>query len=293
MRLGRLALIVLGVLLLSLSAATVAAAHRSKSVKLLVNAPEVFSVADATSRGREALGLVQGSFHRAGFDARLRSSAGGQAGPVALFDGRGEIRGTLRVKFASAGSYSGRLIASGGAGRYSDATGTLKLAGTTDTTAVPGVTVFPGRLRGSLHVKPSAPPAPPHTPIHINLRGKQTKLRFQVTAGRPYSAQLTAAGETSLPRIGSGVLLFVSDVYADGRRPVTATFLGADGTWSVRDPTLTVTTLSAVTPAKLIAGTGRYRGAHGTLSYTVPTSSSTGGVSSGAFVSRLFGTLRF
>ena len=293
MRLGRLALIVLTLVLLLLPAATVAGAHRSKSVRLSVDAPEVFSFADVTSRGIEALGLVQGVFHRAGFDARLRSSAGGQAGPVALFDGHGEIRGTLRVKFASGGSYSGGLVVSGGAGRYSDATGTLKLAGTTDTTSVPGVTVFPGRLRGTLKIKPSVPSTPPRTPIHIDLRGKQTKLHFQVTAGRPYVAQLTAAGETSLPRTGAGVLLLVTDVYADGRRPVTATFLGSDGTWSVRDPTLTATTLSASTPAKVIAGTGRYRGAHGTLSYTVPTSSSTGGVSSGAFISRLFGTLRF
>jgi hypothetical protein len=290
-RLGRLALSLLGGLLLLLTAA--AGARRPKPVIVSVDAPEVFSFADATSRGIEAMGLVQGGFHRAGFDARLRSSAGGLTGPVALFDGRGAIRGTLRVKFASGGSYAGNLVVSGGSGRYSDATGTLKLAGTTDTTAVPGVTVYPGRLRGSLHVKPIARPAPTRTPIHIDLRGKQTKLRFHVTAGRPYSAQLTAAGETSLPRIGAGVLLFVTDVYADGRRPVTATFLGADGTWSVRDQTLTATTLSAITPAKVTAGTGRYRGAHGSLSYTVPTSSSTGGVSSGAFISRLFGTLRF
>ena len=277
--------------MLLLPAATVAGPRRLNSMRLSVDAPEVFSFADATSRGIEALGLVQGGFQRAGFDARLRSSAGELAGPIALFDGRGEIRGTLRVKLASGGSYAGSLVATGGAGRYSHATGTLKLAGTT--AAVPGVTVYPGRLRGSLQVKPMRPSLAARTPIHIDLRGKQTKLRFGVTAGRPYSAQLTAAGETSLPKIGSGVLLFVTDVYADGRRPITATFLGADGTWSVRDPTLTAATLSAVTPAKVIAGTGRYRGAHGSLSYTVPTSSSTGGVSSGAFVSRLFGTLRF
>ena len=283
----------LAVSLLLLLPAAAAAAKRPKPVRLAVDAPEVFSVADGTSHGIEALGLVQGVFGRAGLDARLRSSGSGQEGPVALFDGRGEIRGILHVTIAGTGDYGGRLTVTGGSGRYSRVTGTLTLSGTTDTTSVPGVTVYPGRLRGSLHFTPGSAPSPAHTAVHVDLHGKQTKLAFHVTPGRPYVAQLTAAGETSLPRIGTGVLILVTDIYADGRRPVTATFLGADGTWSVRDSTLTATTLSAITPARVIAGTGRYRGAYGSLSYTVPTSSSTGGVSSRLFVSRLFGTLRF
>lgn len=282
--------------LMSLAPSTSARTHTSPSrpvtVRLSINAPEVFSFADETKNHANALGLVQGTLHQAGFDARLRLSNGALVGPVRLFDGRGEIVGTLHLRFGAGGAYAGSLVASSGAGRYAHATGTLKLAGTTSS-KVPGVAVFPGQMHGVLHVIPGRSPAPAHRAIHVDLRGEQTKLAFQGTPGRPYFAQLTAAGQTSLPRIGPGVLLVVTDIYANQDRPLTATFLGPDGTWTVRDSTLTSTNLSTVTPAHVIAGTGRYRHAHGTLSYTVPTSSSTGGVSSGLFISRLFGALHF
>lgn len=223
-------------------------------------------------------------FGRGGISARITLSGATTSGPLAIFDGRGSLKGTIESTTEDGQNYSGTYTVAGGRGRYAHATGTLRFQGHLDSSSVPLVTVLPGNLDGSLRVDPSAPPRPATKPVAVHLAGEQAKVKAVEQSDH---IDLTTAASTSRQGLGPGVALILTKVTGARTRPQKWTFYGPNRTWrahGVRD-------LDSSSPTRLTVdgGTGRYRGAHGTLLYRV----SGDGSGSGTVTYTLDGRLRF
>ncbi len=256
-----------------------------------VNARVVLGFTNDSAVDVEATGLVEGKpFRRGAMELRSRFDGGNANGRFTLFDGRGGLRGRASTSTSDGIHFTGTFTAEGGSGRYAGATGTLRFGGALDSDRVPAVTVLPGTLEGRLRVRP-APPRPARTkPLAIAFRGKSAKVHFHQDSAHPIPAKLTSAVATAMDRFGNGVLLKTQDIdLGTPLRPTVMTWYGADGTWTARGTLDLDSGTTGSDPLKVTGGTGRYRGARGTLAHTLFGSVGFSGVSG----SRLRGKLRF
>ena len=289
----RRALLVAKSILIGVTVGCIAAgpASAATSRTLAVKAPVVLGFTDMQGERIESVSLVEGRpFKRGAMELRGTLADGVSAGRFAIYDGRGVVRGHSRAVTMDGSRFEGTFTVDGGSGRYARATGKLHFAGALDTDSVPGVVVLPGKLAGKLHVRP-APPKPAFSkPVSVDRRGKGAKLRFRQVTTDPFFAKLTSGFATALTRFGNGVFIETDDVRADTRlRPKVLTWFGADGTWSAKGTTSLDTGPDGSDPLKVTGGTGRYRGAHGKIGYTLLTDPATSGVQ----IARLRGRLRF
>lgn len=256
-----------------------------------VEAPVVFGFTYLNGPLVESAALVEGRpFRRGGMELRGTYAPPDFEGRFTLFDGRGRLSGRADLSTADGVGFAGPLTVSGGAGRYARARGTIRFSGVLDGEAVPGVTVLPGLLTGRLRVRPAARRPAFTKPVAVDLEGKGAKVRFLELSANPFAAKLTSAKATAMIRFGKGVLIETDDVIEGTRlRPKVVTWYGVDGTWTARGTTNLDTGPAGSDPLKVTRGTGRYRGAHGTLAYTLLTDPSVDELE----VSRLRGRLRF
>jgi hypothetical protein len=256
-----------------------------------VNAPVVFGFTYLNGTVVESAALVEGRpFRRGGMELRGMYAPPDFEGRFTLFDGRGRLSGRAELSTADSVGFSGPLTVAGGGGRYARARGTLRFMGVLDTESVPGVTVLPGLLSGRLRVRPAAARPRFRKPVAIDIEGKGAKVSFLELSANPFAAKLTSANATAMDRFGKGVLVETDDVReGTSLRPKVVTWYGADGTWSARGTTNLDTGPTGSDPLKVTGGTGRYRGARGTLAYTALTEPSVNDLA----VSRIRGRLRF
>ena len=273
----------------SLTTAPAGAGVRARTVT--VEAPVVLGFTYLNGTVVESVALVEGRpFRRGGMELRGTYAPPDFGGRFTLFDGRGRLSGRAEMSTADGVGFSGPLTVAGGGGRYAHATGTLRFRGVLDTDSVPGVTVLPGLLSGRLRVRPA--PAGPgfRTPVKVNLEGKGAKVRFLELSANPFAAKLTSAQATAMDRFGKGVLIETDDVREGTRlRPKVVTWYGPNGTWSAKGTTNLDTGPAGSDPLTVTRGTGRFRGAHGTLAYTLLTDPSVNELE----ISRIRGRLRF
>jgi hypothetical protein len=239
----------------------------------------------------ESTAIVEGRpFRRGAMEMRGTYAPPESTSRFTLFDGRGRLSGRADLSTADGVGFSGPLTVSGGRGRYAHARGRLRFMGVLDTESVPGVTVLPGLLSGRLRVRPAAARPAFTKPVPVDLEGKGAKVRFLELSANPFAAKLTSANATAMDRFGKGVRVETDDVReGTSLRPKVVTWYGADGTWSARGTTNLDTGPSGSDPLKVTGGTGRYRGARGTLAYTALTEPSVTELA----VSRIRGRLRF
>lgn len=239
----------------------------------------------------EATGLVVGKpFRRGALELRTSFDGATATGRFTLFDGRGSLRGRAVTTTKDLSHFTGTFTADGGSGRYAHATGKLRFSGAFDSDAIPAVTVLPGTLRGRLRVRPVEPKPPRERPLAIDFRGKGAKVHFRQLSADPFLAKLTTAQATAMNRFGNGVLLEVADIDLRTQlRPSVITWYGPDGTWTVKGTPSLDTGPSGSDPLRVTGATGRYRGARGSLAYTLLTDPGFSGLK----IVRLRGALRF
>lgn len=119
----------------------------------------------------------------------------------------------------------------------------------------------------------------------VDQRGKAAKLRFRQITTDPFFAKLTHGFATRMSRFGTGVRIETSDIAP----PADGADLVRGRRHLVRERHDEPRHRTGRDPLKVTGGTGRYRGARGTLAYTLLTPPGTSGLQ----VTRLRGTLRF
>ena len=251
-----------------------------------VHANVVIGFANQAGNHLTLAGIVTGQpFGRGALSGRATQVGSEGSGSAAIFDGRGKLSGILETTLADDGqTVTGRFLVQHGTGRYRRATGTLRFTGMLDGASVPAVVVLAGHLDGNVRLNPAGNPSPSQTAIKIAYAGEQAKVKAVPRSGM---IDLTSAATTSMQGLGPGAALLFQTVSPARMRAVTWTFYGPSGRWQAKG----VRNLDSGAPTRMTVtgGTGRYKGAHGSVRYTITDD----GGPSGHFAYEMNGTLRF